>query len=144
MNKPSRSNNNIFEGKKVAYFSMEMGLEQHFSTYSGGLGILAGDTVKSSADLNVPFIAVTLVSKKGYFRQELTPQGRQLEHPDEWYPEKYCKLLPQEVTVEIEKRTVKIKAWLYVLESTRGGTVPVLFLDTDEYGNLYEGREVTA
>lgn len=136
--------NHIFEGRKVAYFSMEMGLEPQFSTYSGGLGILAGDTVKSSADLNVPFIALTLVSKKGYFRQELTPEGRQIEHPDEWQPENFCTLLPEVVEVEIEKRPVKIKTWLYVVESTGGGTVPVLFLDTDTEGNLPQDREITS
>jgi len=140
----SSNHNNIFEGKKVAYFSMEMGFEPEFSTYSGGLGILAGDTVKSCADLNIPFIAVTLVWKKGYFRQELTSEGRQIEHPDEWQPQKYFHLLNEKVEIEIEKRTVKVKAWLYKLESTRGGTVPVLFLDTDVEENYPEDREITA
>ncbi len=140
----SANNNNIFEGRKVAYFSMEMGFEQEFSTYSGGLGILAGDTVKSCADLNVPFIGITLVWKKGYFRQELTPEGRQIEHPDQWQPEKYFRLLDEEVEVEIEQRKVKVKAWLYKVESTRGGTVPVLFLDTDVEANDPRDREITS
>ena len=144
MEKVSRSKSAIFSGKKVAYFSMEVGIDPRIPTYSGGLGILAGDTIKSSADLNIPFIAITLIMKKGYFRQELTPQGRQIEHPDEWEPEKLLKLLPEKIEVEIEKRPVKIKAWLYVVKSARGGSVPIIFLDTDVEGNLPEDRDITS
>lgn len=131
-------------GKKIAYFSMEIGLLPDFSTYSGGLGILAGDTVRSSADLNIPLIAVTLVSRKGYFKQELAPDGAQIEHPDEWDPQKHLIPLPQEVEVTIEKRAVKIRSWLYLVESTTAGKVPVIFLDTDIEGNSPEDREITS
>ncbi len=56
---------------KIAYFSMEIGIKDDIPTFSGGLGVLAGDTVKSAADLNLPFVAVTLVSRKGYFKQDI-------------------------------------------------------------------------
>jgi len=56
---------------KIAYFSMEIGIQNDIPTYSGGLGVLAGDTIRSSADLKLPMVAVSIISKKGYFRQEL-------------------------------------------------------------------------
>ena len=130
--------------QKIAYFSMEIALSNNIHTYSGGLGVLAGDTIKSSADLNIPLIAVTLISKKGYFRQELTREGRQIEHPDPWNPSQFMQLLPEEVTVKIQGRDVRIKAWLYAVKSVRGGEVPVYFLDTDVEGNSFEDREITS
>ncbi|MDP8216652.1 MAG: alpha-glucan family phosphorylase [Candidatus Kaelpia imicola] len=133
----------VFKGSKVAYFSMEIGIKPEFSTYSGGLGILAGDTVRSSADLNIPLVAITLVSRKGYFRQEFNQDNWQIERPDNWEPRDYLALLPQQIEVEIEKRTVKVQAWLYVVQSTTEGRVPVLFLDTDIEGNSGEDRELT-
>ena len=70
--------------QKIAYFSMEIGLTSEIPTYSGGLGVLAGDTIRSSADLKLPLVAVTLLSRRGYFRQEITEEGKQIEHPIEW------------------------------------------------------------
>ncbi|MCX6671016.1 MAG: glycogen/starch/alpha-glucan phosphorylase, partial [Euryarchaeota archaeon] len=60
---------------------MEIGIDEHIPTYSGGLGVLAGDTLKSCADLNVPIVGVTLLSEKGYFYQELDMDGNQIELP---------------------------------------------------------------
>lgn len=132
------------KGKKIAYFSMEIGLSPEFSTYCGGLGILAGDTIRSAADLKIPLIAVTLVNSKGYFRQELTPEGRQIEHLAPWDPKKFMSLLSEDIEVQIQGRIVKVKAWLYTVESSTGGKVPVLFLDTDIEGNTQEDREITS
>jgi starch phosphorylase len=129
--------------QKIAYFSMEIGLVNDIPTYSGGLGVLAGDTIKSSADLKLPLVAVTLLSKRGYFRQEITEEGKQIEHPVEWEPSKIMELLPAETKVQIQKREVSIKAWLYNVQSLTGGTVPILFLDTDVEGNSPEDREIT-
>jgi len=130
--------------QKIAYFSMEIALSNDIHTYSGGLGILAGDIIRSSADLNIPLVAVTLISKKGYFRQELTREGRQIENPDPWNPSKFMQPLPEEDTVQIQGRDVRIKAWLYTLKSIRGGEIPVYFLDTDVEGNSPEDREITS
>ena len=91
---------------KIAYFSMEIGIHNSIPTYSGGLGVLAGDTIKSGADLNLPMVAVTLLSEKGYFRQELDAKGRQTEHPVIWDPAKYMTLLSPKISVEIEGRKV--------------------------------------
>jgi len=133
-----------FREQKIAYFSMEIGLMNELPTYSGGLGVLAGDTIRSSADLKLPLVAVTLVSKKGYFRQEITKEGKQIEHPIEWDPSKIIELLPTEVKAQIQKREVRIKAWLYNVQSLTGGVVPILFLDTDVEGNFPEDRGITS
>ncbi|MBS7646213.1 alpha-glucan family phosphorylase [Candidatus Bathyarchaeota archaeon] len=130
--------------QRIAYFSMEIALSNDIHTYSGGLGVLAGDTIRSSADLNIPLVAVTLISKKGYFRQELTCDGRQIEHPEPWDPSRFMQQLPEEVTVQIEGRNVHIKAWLYTVKSPIGGSIPVYFLDTDVEGNSPEDREITS
>ena len=128
---------------KIAYFSMEIGLENDIPTYSGGLGVLAGDTIRSAADLGLPMVAVTLICRKGYFRQEIDQDGHQIEHPVEWKPEKYMKLLPERVSVRIEGRTVQVQAWLYEVRSVKGGVVPVYLLDTGIPGNTEEDRAIT-
>jgi glycogen phosphorylase len=122
---------------------MEIGISSKMPTYSGGLGVLAGDIVKSSADLRLQMVAITLVSRKGYFRQKLTEQGDQLEFPDEWDPAKTLSLMPNTVTVNIEGRPVKVQAWLHEYQSVTGGMVPILFLDTDMEENAPEDRRIT-
>src|SRR6056297_3047544 len=92
--------------KRIAYFSMEIGLSQEIPTYSGGLGVLAGDTIKSAADLKLPMVAVTLLSRKGYFHQEIDSNGWQKESPIDWAPEKFMELLPRKSLVTIEDRDV--------------------------------------
>jgi len=129
--------------KRIAYFSMEIGISQEIPTYSGGLGVLAGDTIKSAADLKLPMVAVTLAHRKGYFRQEIDASGWQHEYPREWQPEKLMELLPTKTLVTIEKRDVKVQAWLYRVKSPTGGELPVLFLDTDIPGNSEEDRRIT-
>ncbi|MBW2503558.1 MAG: alpha-glucan family phosphorylase [Deltaproteobacteria bacterium] len=128
---------------RIAYFSMEIGLATEMPTYSGGLGILAGDTIRSAADLKLPLVAVTLVSRKGYFRQTFSADGWQQEQPVDWRPEDFFELLPGKVVVSIDSRDVKVQAWLYRVSSPAGGEIPVLFLDTDIPGNLPEDRAIT-
>jgi starch phosphorylase len=133
----------FIEGPKVAYFSMEIGAKSDMPTYSGGLGVLAGDVIRSSADLRIPLIAVTLVSRKGYLKQKITPDGTQLDYPEEWEPSKFMRLLPATVTLRIGERDVKVGAWVFDQQSLTGGVVPVLFLTTDVEGNAQEDREIT-
>ncbi len=128
---------------KIAYFSMEIGFRNDIPTYSGGLGVLAGDTIKSAADLNLPMVAVTLLYRKGYFMQEIDQGGRQIEHPVIWNPADHMTLLPQRVRVRIEGRDVSIQAWVYYIDSLTGGSVPIFFLDTDVPENNREDRELT-
>ncbi len=133
----------FIEGPRVAYLSMEIGVNSDVPTYSGGLGVLAGDVIRSSADLRIPLVAVTLISKKGYLKQKITPDGRQLEYPEEWEPSKFMKLLPTTATVKIKGRDVKVGVWAFDQESLTGGIVPVLFLTTDVEGNAQEDRKIT-
>lgn len=133
----------FLQGNKIAYFCMEIGLDKDFHTYSGGLGVLAGDMIKSSADLKIPLVGVTLVSSKGYLKQEVN-DGKQVEHTDDWDPSKFMNELPSVVEVKIQNRIVKVKAWLYDYQSPSGGLVSVLFLDTDVDGNSEEDRKITS
>jgi len=128
---------------KIAYFSMEIGLRDEIPTFSGGLGILAGDTVKSAADLNLPFIAITLMSRKGYFRQEIDEKGHQKEYPVKWDPSKLMKLASEQVSVSIEGRKVIVQAWIYFVESPRGYSIPVIYLDTNLPENSDEDKILT-
>ena len=116
---------------RIAYFSMEVGLQTDIPTYSGGLGVLAGDTLKSGADLGLPMIAVSLLYRKGYFRQELSLDGWQKEHPVQWNPADFMTLLPNKVRVQIEGRDVWIQAWRLDIKGATGSILPVYFLDTD-------------
>ncbi|MDI9644710.1 MAG: alpha-glucan family phosphorylase [Candidatus Verstraetearchaeota archaeon] len=127
----------------IAYFSMEIALRGDIPTYSGGLGVLAGDTVRSAADLNVPLVAVSLVSRKGYFKQKLRQDGEQTELPADWDPAKTAEELPTKVSVKIKGRDVLIRAYNYSVSSPKGGTVPVLLLDTDFEANPPEDRTIT-
>ncbi len=128
---------------KIAYFSMEIALDSKMPTYSGGLGVLAGDTIRSAADLKVPMVAVTLVHRKGYFRQRLDPDGRQLEEPVDWVVENFLSAMPQRVTVTIEGRTVHLRAWRYEVVGIGGFKVPVYFLDSDLPENSEWDRTIT-
>ena len=130
-------------GSKIAYCSMEIGVRNDIPTYSGGLGVLAGDVIRSSADLQVPMVAITLVSRKGYLRQKLSDSGEQTELPDQWNPEKILDLAPEVVEVRIENRPVKVRAWIYEHKSSIGGIVPILFLDTDVESNTDSDRKIT-
>lgn len=122
---------------------MEIGLDPAMPTYSGGLGVLAGDTIRSAADLNVPMIAVTLLHRKGYFRQRLSPDGEQQEGPVEWVVEDFLKEMLPRVSVTIEGRSVHLRAWRYEVEGVSGFKVPVYFLDTDLAENSEWDRTLT-
>src|SRR5689334_17392151 len=95
----------------VAYFSMEVGLESHMPTYAGGLGVLAGDTLRAAADLGVSLIGMTLLHRQGYFHQEFDPHGGQIEAGVQWSPEEFLQPLDARVTVTIENRPVVLRAW---------------------------------
>jgi starch phosphorylase len=114
----------------VAYFSMEVGLEPAMPTYAGGLGVLAGDTLRAAADLGVPMVGVTLLHRKGYFRQHLDAQGNQSESPAVWYPEEFLEAMEPRISVTISGRSVQVRAWRYLVRGVSGHTVPVYFLDT--------------
>lgn len=116
--------------RPVAYFSMEVGLDSAMPTYSGGLGVLAGDTLRAAADLGLPMVGVTLLHRKGYFRQQLDKQGNQIEAPAIWEPEKLLEAQTPRVTVTLEGRSVQVRAWRHRIRGVSGRVVPVYLLDT--------------
>lgn len=128
---------------KIAYFSMEIGIDEHIPTYSGGLGILAGDTLKSCADLNVPIIGITLLSEHGYFYQKIDREGNQIELPINFNINDFLTLLPSKTSVTIEDRTVHIRIWNYLVKGVSGYIVPVFFLDANLEENSEYDREIT-
>jgi len=129
--------------RTIAYFSMEVGLEAGMPTYSGGLGILAGDTIRAAADLKVPMVAVTLLYRKGYFYQRLELNGGQREEPVEWAVDDFLQEQPQRVAVTVEGRTVHLRCWQYDVSGVNGFPVPVYFLDTDLLENTEWDRALT-
>lgn len=129
--------------RSIAYFSMEIALSPDIPTYSGGLGVLAGDTVRSAADLSVPMIAVTLLHRRGYFTQQLDRSGGQTELPVEWNVSEFLEELPARATVTIEGRTVHVRAWKFRVDGSGGSFVPVILLDTDLPENSPEDRHLT-
>src|ERR1051325_3965991 len=94
---------------RIAYFSMEIALANDLPTYAGGLGVLAGDTLRSAADLGIPLAAVTLVHRKGYFAQSLDEAGQQHEAPVAWKPEERFTALAPRVEVAVEGRRVAVR-----------------------------------
>ncbi len=128
---------------QVAYFSMEIAIHPSMPTYSGGLGVLAGDTLRSAADLGVPLVAITLLHRKGYFQQHLDRTGVQSEEVQPWNPVDFCTEETARVTVAIEGRTVTVRAWRYDMEGRFGHVVPIYLLDTDLEENSGWDRGLT-
>ncbi len=128
---------------RIAYFSMEIALNSEIPTYSGGLGVLAGDTLRSASDLELPMVAVTLVSRHGYFLQQIDEAGNQHEQADTWDPAQWAKPLTAKVALNIEGQKVWVAGWLYTLEGHMNGRQPVILLDTDLAENRPEDREIT-
>jgi len=129
---------------RVAYFSMEMALDPAMATYSGGLGVLAGDVMRSAADLALPLIGVTLASRLGYFHQQIV-HGRQVENSAAWDPSQFAQRLPAKVPVRIGEREVWVGGWQHMVTShcPESREVPVLLLDTDLPENDEEDRALT-
>ena len=137
------SDNKQLIDPKIAYFTMEIGLEPFIPTYSGGLGVLSGDTVKSSADLELPMVAVTLIYHQGYFKQVIDDSGTQINQPEDWQASKYLEKLNKIVKVNIDGTDVYISAYRRMVVGITGYQVPVIFLDTDINENNEEFRKIT-
>ena len=122
---------------------MEIALDPSIPTYGGGLGILAGDMLRSAADLELPMVAISLAYRKGYFRQHLNAEGNQTEEADPWQPENVLPSAKTEFTVRIEDRDVHVCAWRYAVHGLSGFVVPVYLLDTDLPENSEYDRTLT-
>ena len=112
-------------------------------TYAGGLGILAGDTVRGAADLGLPVVGLTLLHRKGYFVQHLDQAGYQTEKNAEWVIEDFLTEQPQRVSVTLDARTVQLRCWIREVAGCSGGRVPIYFLDADLDGNSAWDRTLT-
>lgn len=134
---------NVVDEARIAYFSMEIALHPAMPTYSGGLGILAGDMIRAAADRELPMVAVTLLHRKGYFYQKLDGAGWQTEDAVEWIVEDFLQELPQRAAVAIEGRTVFLRAWRYDVRGFKGAAVPVYLLDSDFPENHEWDRTLT-
>src|SRR6185503_2435246 len=128
---------------QVAYFSMEIAINRGMPTYSGGLGMLAGDTLRSAADLGIPLVAFSLAHRKGYFQQHLNQAGDQTEEVQPWNPAELCTEEAARIRVSVEGRDVTVRAWRYDLEGRYGHVVPIYLLDTDLDGNSGWDRGLT-
>ena len=122
---------------------MEIALENAMPSYSGGLGVLAGDTIRAAADIRLPMVAVSLLYRKGYFQQRLSDDGAQVEEPVEWNVERFLVEEAPRVSVTLEDRRVELRAWRYTVIGVRGYEVPVYFLDADLPENDPRDRELT-
>ncbi len=127
----------------VAYFSLEIAVAPGIPSYAGGLGVLAGDTLRAAADLDVPMVGVTLLYRKGYFAQFLDPEGRQIARDVEWTPEAHLERRAETVEVELAGRRVVLALWRRLIEGGGAEPVPVIFLDADVEGNAAEDRSLT-
>jgi glycogen phosphorylase len=128
---------------KVAYFSMEIGLNAKMPTYAGGLGMLAGDIMRSCADMEVNAACVTMCWQHGYMKQVIHPDGSQTYADRQWNPVDFMKKLDKKITVTIEGREVTVGAWQYDLAGWRGNTIPIIFLDTNLEENEPWDRDIT-
>jgi glycogen phosphorylase len=128
---------------RIAYFSMEIAADPRFPTYSGGLGVLAGDTLRSAADLAIPMVGVTLLHRKGYFRQHLDDKGQQVEETQQWNPAELLEPMPQTICVHLDGKEVKVRGWRHSITGLTGHIIPVYFLDVDTPENSPWERTLT-
>jgi starch phosphorylase len=129
--------------RRIAYFAMEVGLVRDIPTYAGGLGVLAGDMLRSLADLEIPAVGVTLLCREGQPHQRFDQQGTQREEAARWEPEPWLEPLAATAEVEVEGRGVRLRGWCYPIAGRSGFTVPLLFVDSDLPGNAPQDRALS-
>jgi len=131
------------DNKKIAYFSAEIGLSSDIPTYSGGLGVLAGDHIKASADNGLNMVAITLLYKEGYFKQEIDDQGLQKEFYPSFDYDKYFELLPKQVSIKLRGRNILINVYKYIYFGEKKHSIPIYFLDTNIPENHEDDQKIT-
>ncbi len=129
--------------RRIAYFSMEIALSKSLPTYSGGLGVLAGDTLRSAADTGAPLVAVSLAHRRGYFQQFLDANGQQTESDVVWSPESTLPSAGTTISINMQGREIHIRAWRFDVVGVTGHVIPVFLLDTDVEGNDPWDRTLT-
>ena len=134
----------LIDMNEIAYFSMEIALKPDIPTYSGGLGVLSGDTLRSAADISLPVVAITMIYSGGYFYQLLTPEGYQIEKPIRWDFLDSFEDMKKIVRVPLQDKEIAIKAWRYIIHGVTGHDVPVILLDTNLPENEPWQRKLTS
>ena len=127
----------------IAYFSAEIGISRSLPTYSGGLGVLAGDHIKSAADLGLNMCGITLLYKEGYFKQRIDEEGIQTENYPKFDPYPFLDKLDASFTLKLRERDVFINVYEYEYEGVKGEKIPIFFLDTDCDKNFQDDRIIT-
>ncbi len=122
---------------------MEVAVEDRLPTFSGGLGVLAGDVLRAAADVGLPMVGVTLLYNLGFFRQTIDSEGLQHEAAVRWHRGDLLEELPLRVGVQVGERRVLVRPWRLELRGIDGARVPVYFLDSDVEGNHPDDRTIT-
>src|ERR1700758_5857340 len=130
MSLPAHSSSSApdLSNRTIAYFSMEIALSPALPTYSGGLGMLAGDTLRSAADTSRPMVAISLVHRRGYFRQKLSDIGQQTEAAVPWSPETTLPSANQIIALTVQNRQILVRAWRSDAIGITGHIIPVFLL----------------
>ncbi len=126
---------NLNEDTSIAYISMEIALDSNIPTYSGGLGVLSGDTVRSAADLEIPMVGICLCYSSGYFYQLFNEAGEQREKKIEWNFYYEFDRVDKPISVKIEDKDIKVSAWTYNVIGQSDHIIPIYLLTTDVEGN---------
>ena len=127
----------------IAYFSAEVGISSSLPTYSGGLGVLAGDHIKASGDMGLGMCAITLLYKEGYFKQRVDEEGLQTETYPKFDPHPLLKKLDIKFTLRLRERDVWIQVYQFDYIGQNGHIIPIYFLDTDCEDNFDDDKIIT-
>jgi len=128
---------------ECAYFSMEIMFESEIPSYAGGLGVLAGDILRSAADMEIPMVGVSLVYNGTSFSQEIEPDGSQKFEVNHWQKNDKLTHLPNRIELQIDNTQVQVGVWRYDVVGVSGFVVPVYLLDTDLLDNGLWARATT-
>ena len=127
----------------IAYFSAEIGISASLPTYSGGLGVLAGDHIKAAADAEIPMIGITLLYKEGYFKQRVDENGKQTETYPRFDFDSVLKKIPEKFCLRLRERDVWVEAYQFTYKSDTKHKIPIYFLDTDLSENIIDDRIIS-
>ncbi len=128
---------------EIAYFSAEIGISSSLPTYSGGLGVLAGDHIKAAGDAGLNMCAITLLYREGYFKQRIDEDGIQSETYPRFDPHPLLKKLDVKFTLRLRERDVWIQAYQFDYIGQNGNVIPIYFLDTDVPENFNDDRIIS-
>ena len=128
---------------EIAYFSAEIGISSSIPTYSGGLGVLAGDHIKAAGDAGINMCAITLLYKEGYFKQRIDEDGIQTETYPRFDPEPLISQMDLQFSLQLQKREVFVQVFRFDYIASSGHNIPIYFLDTDLEKNIEEDRNIT-